>query len=293
MRVLRGHRGAVLCLAYSADGQTLATGGDDAGLCLWGPLTGELKARWPCPQPPALALAFSSTGLLAVAGHRTVHLIDLDDPEAGRSVQRGLGGSCSLAFSGDGRHIFYSGYLEGKIYGAHVPSMDGIVQRAGCPSGALALAHSPTDFLLAVGGGAPGRPDLALVPRAYGKARLDLTGHSQPVYALAFSRDGRRLASGSRDGTARVWEVANGRHVNAVCCHEGTVLSVAFSPDGDALLGAYDDGNVYLWDSATLDIRASFNWRIGGTRCVAFAPDGMTAAAAGADGSALVWDIDQ
>ena len=71
------------------------------------------------------------------------------------------------------------------------------------------------------------------------------------MHAVAFSPDGRRLASASDDGTVRLWDPATGAELAALTGHTGQVTAVAFSPDGRRLASAGWDGTVRLWDPAT------------------------------------------
>ncbi|MBC7318837.1 PD40 domain-containing protein [Candidatus Bipolaricaulota bacterium] len=75
-----------------------------------------------------------------------------------------------------------------------------------------------------------------------------LTGHTEPVLSVAFSPDGSLLASGSWDGTIKLWNVATGEELRTLTGHTGYVYSVAFSPDGKILASGSDDGTVLLWD---------------------------------------------
>src|SRR6185503_4581245 len=73
-------------------------------------------------------------------------------------------------------------------------------------------------------------------------------GHTKPIYSLIISRDGRMLASGSQDHTARVWDIETGHLLATLTGHNGDVNSVAFSPDGRKVATASDDETVKIWD---------------------------------------------
>jgi WD40 repeat protein len=112
--------------------------------------------------------------------------------------------------------------------------------------------------------------------------------HAGRVLRLAFSRDGRYLATGCDDRKARLWDVKSAELV-AELPHRGTVWSLAFSPDGSLLATASDNEKfVKLWDTANGSLRAEL---AGGQYPVAFSPDGLTLATAGGKNTALLWDV--
>jgi WD40 repeat protein len=67
------------------------------------------------------------------------------------------------------------------------------------------------------------------------------------VFSVAFSPDGKLLASGSEDDTVKLWDVASGRELQTLRGHAGNVSSVAFSPDGKLLASGSSDGIIRLW----------------------------------------------
>jgi len=79
-----------------------------------------------------------------------------------------------------------------------------------------------------------------------------LTGHTSLVNSVAFSPDGRLLASGSSDKTIKLWDVATGSEVRTLKGHTHYVLSVAFSPDGRLLASGSWDDTIKLWDVSDL-----------------------------------------
>jgi WD domain, G-beta repeat len=123
----------------------------------------------------------------------------------------------------------------------------------------------------------------------YGWRVSTLNGHTSAVWNVAWSPDGKRLATASYDKTAKVWDAATGKEVFSLG-HTSGVFSVAWSPDGKRLATASEDFTAKVWDAATGKEVFSLRGHTSNVMCVAWSPDGKRIASGSVDKTAKVWD---
>jgi WD40 repeat protein len=119
---------------------------------------------------------------------------------------------------------------------------------------------------------------------------LDFSRSLGAVNAVSWSPDGRRLATGSEDGTARIWDGQTGAEIAVLKGHAGPVQTVAWSPDGRRLATGSLDSTARIWDGQTGAEIASLRGHAGSVQAVSWSPDGHRLATRSWDDTPRIWD---
>jgi WD40 repeat protein/predicted dehydrogenase len=213
---LSGHRAYVTGLSVSPDGKLLATSSEDTSLRLWTLSDDTSRVLYQEKEDPITGVAFSPNGnLLAMAsgddtrptraGH--VRLLNVSSGDVVHEFAKHDRAATGVVFSPDGELVASTGLDEKvKLHSVETGKLVREYDGHSRPTNAVKFLPSGKHVVSASGGRAVGKNEIQIWEAATGEKVTSIGSHKGPVFDVAISKDGVRIASASRDGSAKVWK---------------------------------------------------------------------------------------
>ena len=310
--VFKGHTLPPNCVAFSPDGKRIVSGSLDRTAKAWDAATGREILTFTGHKNPIWCVAFSPDGKRIASGGEDRE-IKVWDSSNGRELLTLPGHEkvTGVAFSPDGTRIASTsefGSDPAKVWdaatGRQMLSLKGDAGRVFC------VSYSPDGKWIATGDFVSAKLWDAntgrLIRTFQGYTRIGVFDRSFAVMSVAFSHDGKRIATGGWDHTVKVWDPESGRELLTLRGHQNAVTGLAFSPDDKRIASASyayyippeDVGSMFgpslkLWNATSGQQIRAFTL-MAGVRGVAFSPDGKRIVSANCDYDQYlltIWDV--
>jgi WD40 repeat protein/class 3 adenylate cyclase len=273
-------------IAINPDGTQVASSGRN--VLVWGVDMGQPLYELKGHTGIVHSVKFSPDGtrLASASDDGTARIWDIKTRRELLKLPVGLSGNIAIAFSPDNKRLAATGKANtvsiwDTAGGKEVLILDGhtapVVQLAFHPQGTQLASVSEN-----------GEDGVIIWDSTTGKELLVLK-ESGPVYGLAFSPDGKRLATGGPEGIAAIWDMTTGKQLYSLAGHSRSIFSVAFTPDGSRLSTASGDERVKIWDTSSGKELLTLFGHTGRVFSVAISPDGSRLVTGGQDGISRVY----
>ncbi len=282
----------VLDIAFSNDGQLLATSYDTGAIQVWDANTMEQKACFTGHLFWTWAINFSPDGrfLVSAGDDGLVKLWDILTHQCLHVYEGHQGFANSATFNPDGNIIASCGNdATIRLWRSFFESENPEIRTLTGHSGRVWQVEFSPDGQTLVSGGEDYA--VALWDTASGKCKALWPAHESWVRCVTFSPDGSLIASGSFDYTIKIWDVHSQKCLHHLHGHQSAISALSYSPNGQQLISSSLDRTIKSWDVSTGKCLRTLFGHTARIWSVAFHPDGRLIASGGDDHSMKLWDL--
>jgi WD40 repeat protein len=297
---LAGHTSRVYSVAYRPDGKQIATWSFDGTVRVWDAIQGKELMTFDLPtlgskgNSPGGGVSYSPDGKrLAFSDDTVVRIVDADTGTELLSLPPQDSTTMDIQFSPDGSWLAV-GTIKGTLKVFDSSSGKKILELAASPRGVQRIAFSPKGDRIALAD----QEGASVWDAMTGKQLLTYSGHGDGVRlsGIAFSPDGKWIASAGNDATIQIWNSETGEKIFTLVGHTGAAFGVVFSPDGQYLASSSVDRTVKIWKLAKPEEQVEEPLTLygngGAIYQVAFSPDGKSIASVGRDRVVHIYELD-
>ena len=324
IKVFAGHTDRINSVCYSPNGKYIVSGSKDKTIKLWEVATGECIKTLAGHTDRINSVCYSPDGKYIVSGSedKTIKLWEAATGECIKTLSEHTSPVYAVAYSLDGKTVA-SGSLDYTIKLWEVASGN-CVKTLKAKMVVTSLSYSPDGAYLA---SSFWDNEIKLWDIATEKCIKTFGGHTNSVSSVAYSFDGKYLATGSADGV-KLWNVTTGEHIKKLngqgnvvyspdgkyiasrtskvvnlsevatgeCIkrfegHTDTIYSVAYSPDGKYITSGSEDKTIKLWKVATGECVKTFEGHTDTVYSIAYSPDGKYVASGSKDETINIWEV--
>ncbi len=283
---LTGHTEYVRSIAFSPDGNKIASGSADHTIRLWDHMSGLTMHTLTGHNDLVMSVVFNPNGKQIVSGSfdKTIRIWDCLTGLAHQVLIAHTGIVSSVVFSPDGKYLASGSFdntirLWDPIQGQTIQILMGHSENVN------SIAFSP-DSLSIISGSDD--QTCRLWDLKSEQTTQILSGHGSDINSVIFSPDGTQMASASSDGTVRLWDRLSGQTDQILKGHKAEVHTVVFSPDGKQIVSGGAEGKIRFWDRAKKQFDQKWMNHSSAVNAVAFSPDEQKIASA-SWGTICIW----
>ena len=277
---------SIRSVAFSPDGNLLASGGEFGRIHLMDPNTGKYMKRLEGHSKEVVAISFSADMRTFASGSKDgrVRIWDIASGEKKQTFDGFFDQVIGFDVSADGKTIIMGGsgpsYLWDVASGKRERTFTESAYAgniAFIPGGKFILTSTNAKFLY---------------NRNTGERAAHFLGTGSIASSVGFSPNGKKIVTGSSDGTVLLFDVERRNYDGQVtlAAHEGRVVSLEYSPDGRTIISGSEDKTIKLWDANTMTEKKVFTGDMNALTDVALSPDGKTIAAVDNTATIYLWD---